>query len=113
VHFYQDNIYETTLKDALYSEFFKEVRKRQPFCKCSYTPCLLDCNIDIFKTIIEETKPKSSHKDANYIIQSEEFINLSKKYRDDIVEIHNTQNIKKIIEGFKNDANNKNKIINC
>ncbi len=40
-HFAVDNIHEKTLKEVLTSQFFKEIRSRQPFSENPLTPCMI------------------------------------------------------------------------
>jgi MoaA/NifB/PqqE/SkfB family radical SAM enzyme len=40
-HFAQANIKDTTLKEALNCQYFKEIRKRQPYKENLYLPCML------------------------------------------------------------------------
>lgn len=99
-HFYQDNIYEKSLIEALDSDLFREIRKYQPFCDCTYTPCLLDCNADILESILKNVEYNQSYKDALTLFHDKEYIEFSKKYRAKIQELFNEKNVDILLEGL-------------
>lgn len=92
-HFYQDNIHKVSLKEALNSNFFREVRERQPFSPCTFTPCLLDCNIDTLRDILKKCRPKCSHGNASFIVEDDALVEFSIHYRQEIQQLFELQSL--------------------
>lgn len=69
VHFAVDNIKNTTLKEALNSEFFKFLRKNQPFGNGNLlTPCMIIDNPQFLRQAISKTGASPTHQDAEAIL---------------------------------------------
>jgi len=80
-HFTKDNIKDKTIKDALQSDLFKAIQKRQPYSKNLMCPCMIIDNPTILREIIAETGAKPSYPGAESIItESAQFLDeYSKK----------------------------------
>jgi len=63
-HFAQDNIKEKSLKEILQSDFFKAIRKRQPYNENLLLPCMLIDNPEVLREIHDEVKIKPTHQGA-------------------------------------------------
>ncbi|MGB9787539.1 MAG: radical SAM protein [Dictyoglomus turgidum] len=67
-HFAVDNIKEKSLVEVLNSEFFKEIRKRQPFHKNLLLPCMIIDSPWILREIVQKTGAHPTHPGADDII---------------------------------------------
>ena len=99
-HFAQDNIKEKSLKEVLQSNFFKAIRKRQPYNKNLFLPCMLVDNPEVFREINKEVKIRPTHPGA------ESLTNKLKpgidKYSKEVKKLY-----KPIWEDFKSKRNSK------
>ncbi|MCM8800686.1 MAG: radical SAM protein [Candidatus Omnitrophica bacterium] len=69
VHFAVDNIKNKTLKEALNSDFFKFLRKKQPFGDGNlFTPCMIIDNPEVLREAVRLTGAKPTHEDAELIL---------------------------------------------
>lgn len=78
-HFSVDNIKNKTLREALQSDFFQFLRKRQPFGGGNLLcPCMIIDNPQVLREAVAKTGAKPSHEGAEVI--------LSGKVKDDLDE---------------------------
>ncbi len=68
-HFAQVNIKNTTLKEALNCQLFKEIRARQPFNKNLYLPCPLIDNPWAIRNIYKICHPYPTHPGAQTLFE--------------------------------------------
>lgn len=68
-HFAQVNIKNTTLKEALNCQFFKEIRSRQPFCQNLYLPCPLIDNPWASRIFLRTKGVYPTHPGAKTLIE--------------------------------------------
>jgi MoaA/NifB/PqqE/SkfB family radical SAM enzyme len=66
-HIATDNIYNTTLSEALNSPLFRSIRARQPHNLNHLRPCMIIDNPHVMRELIEETKPYFTHPGAEEI----------------------------------------------
>ncbi len=67
-HVAMHNIKDVSLAEALNSPLFRAIRERQPHNQNHLRPCMIIDNPQIYREIIEETKPYFTHKGAEEII---------------------------------------------
>ena len=70
-HFAQDNIRDKSLKEILQSDFFKAIRKRQPYNENLLLPCMLIDNPEVLRDIHKEIKIKPTHQGAENLFSDE------------------------------------------
>ncbi len=63
-HFAQANIKNTSLKEAMKCQFFKEIRKRQPYSPNLLMPCMLIDHPKVIRELCRICKPYSTHPNA-------------------------------------------------
>ena len=63
-HFAQVNIKNTSLKEAINCQFFKEIRKRQPFSDNLYVPCMLIDHPGVSRELYKNCDIYSTHDGA-------------------------------------------------
>jgi MoaA/NifB/PqqE/SkfB family radical SAM enzyme len=82
-HFAVDNIKNKSLIDALSSNFFREIRKRQPFHENLLLPCMIIDSPWILREIIAKTGAHPTHPGAEDIITKfkDEIDNYAKEVR--------------------------------
>jgi MoaA/NifB/PqqE/SkfB family radical SAM enzyme len=68
-HFAVDNIKNKSLSEVMKSDFFKELRKRQPFNDNLYMPCMWIDNPDVGKEMIEKYGCYPTHDGADTILK--------------------------------------------
>lgn len=74
-HFTKDNINKTTIRQALQSDLFKAIQKRQPYSKNLICPCMIIDNPLVLREIISETGARPSYPGAESIItESAQFL---------------------------------------
>jgi len=80
-HFTKDNIKDTTIRQALQSDLFKAIQKRQPYSKNLMCPCMIIDNPTVLREIVAETGARPSYTGAESIItESAQFLDeYSKK----------------------------------
>ena len=66
-HIATDNIYNSTLVQALNSPLFRSIRARQPHNSNHLRPCMIIDNPHVMRELIEETKPFFTHPGAEEI----------------------------------------------
>lgn len=69
VHFAVDNIKGKSLIDALFSPFFKEIRKRQPYNENFLMPCMVIDNPNVLREVVKESGAKPTHPEARLILE--------------------------------------------
>lgn len=67
-HFAVDNIKDKSLVEVLNSEFFKEIRKRQPFHENLLLPCMIIDSPWILREIVQKTGAHPTHPGADDVI---------------------------------------------
>lgn len=67
-HFAVDNIKEKSLKEVLTSEFFREIRKRQPFHKNLLRPCMIIDHPYILRELVSSCQAFPTHPEAEGIV---------------------------------------------
>lgn len=80
IHFAIDNIKNKPLKEALDSKLFRAIRKRQPFSKNHWTPCMIIDNPQMLREIYDEVKPYSTHQGAEIIVKDKKIREHLDKY---------------------------------
>jgi len=63
-HFAQVNIKNTSLKEAMNCQFFKEIRKRQPYSDNLYLPCMLIDHPEVSRGLYKNCTIYPTHKGA-------------------------------------------------
>lgn len=63
-HFAQVNIKNTTLRNAMNCQFFKEIRKRQPFSSNLYLPCMLIDHPEVSRWLYKNLEIYPTHTGA-------------------------------------------------
>ncbi|MDD3628675.1 MAG: radical SAM protein [Actinomycetota bacterium] len=69
-HFAEVNIKDTSLKDALNCEFFREIRARQPYSDNLYLPCMLIDNPQVMRELYSKCKIYPTHEKATCLINN-------------------------------------------
>ncbi len=77
-HFAVDNIKEKSLIEVLNSDFFKEIRKRQPFHENLLLPCMIIDSPWILREIVAKTGAHPTHEGADDVITK--FSNILDEY---------------------------------
>lgn len=67
-HFAQVNIKNTSLRDALGCQFFKEIRGMQPYSDNLYLPCMLIDNPDVLRQLYSKCKIYPTHDKATCLL---------------------------------------------
>lgn len=78
------NVYQESLEHILSKDFYREIRLGSPFSRSYLTPCLMDCNIDVFKGLCSKYLGETCTDTCRLF--SPENIELSRQYRDEIHE---------------------------
>jgi MoaA/NifB/PqqE/SkfB family radical SAM enzyme len=63
-HFAQVNIKNTSLKEAINCQYFKEIRKRQPFSDNLFVPCMLIDHPEVSRELYKKCNIYSTHNGA-------------------------------------------------
>lgn len=71
IHFAVDNIKNKSLIEALNSDFFKAIRKEQPYSKNLLRPCAIIDNPEILRKTVKSGNAYPTHPGANTIINDE------------------------------------------
>lgn len=69
VHFAVDNIKNKSLKEVLNSNFFRDIRKMQPFDENLLTPCMIIDHPEILREICEKNNAYPTHEGAESLIK--------------------------------------------
>lgn len=85
-HFAVDNIKEKSLAEVMESEFFKELRKRQPFNENHYLPCMWIDNPEVGREICKKYHCYPTHKGADSIIENKNIKKYLDKYSKEVEE---------------------------
>ncbi|UCD72244.1 MAG: radical SAM protein [Syntrophobacterales bacterium] len=67
-HFAVDNINEKSLKEVLASEFFREIRSRQPFSENPLMPCMIIDNPHDLREVVRKCHAYPTHAGAETLI---------------------------------------------
>lgn len=70
-HFCQDNIKNKSLKEVMNSEFFRDLRKRQPYNENLYLPCMWIDNPEVSREIYERLPIRPCHPGADDVLRQE------------------------------------------
>jgi len=82
VHFAADNIHEKSLADCLCSDFFRELRKNQPFNPNHLRCCMILDNPQYLRDAVAHCRPRPTHPDADAFLTrlAPEIDQYSKEY---------------------------------
>lgn len=87
-HFAVDNIKNKSLREVMKSDFFKELRRRQPYSDNLYRPCMWIDNVEVGKEIVEKFGCYPTHEGADTIIKDKNLRKGLQKYADEVKEIY-------------------------
>ena len=68
-HFATHNLNECTLEEALASDYFREIQRRQPFNHNLLMPCMLIDNPQQAREIVELTGARPTHPGAESLVE--------------------------------------------
>lgn len=71
-HFCQDNIKNKSLREVMNSEFFRELRRRQPYNDNLYLPCMWIDNPEVSREIYDHLPIRPCHAGADDILRRPE-----------------------------------------
>ncbi len=71
-HFCQDNIKDKSLKEVMNSEFFRELRRSQPYNDNLYLPCMWIDNPEVSRELYARFRLMPCHPGAEEILEREE-----------------------------------------
>jgi len=71
-HFCQDNIKGKTLREVMNSEFFRELRRRQPYNDNLYLPCMWIDNPEVSRELYARLRLMPCHPGAEDILERED-----------------------------------------
>lgn len=82
IHFAVDNIKEKSLKEVINSDFFKTMRKVQPYRenKNLFTPCAIIDNPHILRNLVKRFNAKPTHPGAETIVDDEKIVKFLDEY---------------------------------
>lgn len=80
VHFAVDNIHRTSLKKAIASDFFKEIRKQQPYNENLLMPCMIIDKPEVLRNACAKCHAHPTHAGAENIIKKPEVIKFLDRY---------------------------------
>jgi MoaA/NifB/PqqE/SkfB family radical SAM enzyme len=69
VHFYTHDLNQCTLKDVFRSDFFRAIRRSQPYSRNLLQPCKIIDNPETLRRIVRETGARPSYPGAETIIE--------------------------------------------
>ena len=89
VHFAVDNIKKKSLKQVLKSDFFKAIKKRQPYDKDGnlLLPCMIIDHPEVLRKAVKEGKAHPTHPGADTIIKDPKIIKHLDKYSKEMKKI--------------------------
>ena len=89
VHFAVDNIKKKSLKQVLNSDFFKAIKKRQPYDKDGnqLLPCMIIDNPQVLRDAVKEGKAHPTHPGAETIIEDPKIKKHLDKYSKEMKKI--------------------------
>jgi len=67
-HFAQENIKNTSLKEVMNCDFFKQIRKRQPYSDNLFRPCMLIDNPEVSRELYEICDIYPTHEGAEKLL---------------------------------------------
>jgi len=68
VHFAVDNIRKNSLPEILRSQFFEAIRRRQPYSKNYFRPCMIIDHPQVLRQVVEESGAHPTHPGAETIL---------------------------------------------
>jgi MoaA/NifB/PqqE/SkfB family radical SAM enzyme len=83
-HFAVDNIKNKPLIDVMKSDFFKELRKRQPYSENLYLPCMWIDHPEVSQEIIKKFNAYPTHPGAEDILKDKKLKAGVKKYSKEV-----------------------------
>lgn len=86
-HFAVDNVKNKPLKEIMNSEYFKELRRRQPYHDNLYMPCMWIDNPEVGKEVHEKFGCYPTHEGADSILKDKKTREGLKKYSKEVHEI--------------------------
>ena len=98
-HFATHNIKKTSLEEALESEFFKDLRSRQPYSENLYTPCTIIDHPEVLDDLLKKHKPYPTHEGAEDVINK--FFPCLTLYSQKVKEIYQRHWGKEVEEKFR------------
>jgi len=87
-HVAQDNIKNKSLKEVLQSPFFRELRRRQPFNKNLFLPCMWIDNPKVSRELYEKFKLYPTHEGADFILKNKVARKKIDKYAEEMEELY-------------------------
>lgn len=85
-HFAEENIKNTSLRDSLNSNFFIEIRKRQPYSDNLYLPCMLIDNPQVSRELYNKCDIYPTHEEAACLFS--DFSGEMDEYAKEVKEIY-------------------------
>jgi MoaA/NifB/PqqE/SkfB family radical SAM enzyme len=70
VHFACDNIKEKSLREALSSDYFKDIRSRQPYSPNLLRPCMIIDHPQMIREVYQKCHPYPTHEEAELLFTS-------------------------------------------
>jgi len=71
-HFAVDNIKDKSLKEVMNSDFFRDLRRRQPYNENLYMPCMWIDNPEVSREVIAQFHAYPTHEGADDVLVKEE-----------------------------------------
>jgi len=105
-HLAQNNIKDSSLQEIMDSDFFRAIRKEQPYNDNLYLPCMWIDNPDISRDLMKNFKLHKTHHDAGEVTEKDEYITEMKKYSTKVAELYHDQ-WEKDRAGFEGTARDK------
>ncbi len=68
VHFAVDNIRQKSLTEVLNSDYFRAIRKRQPYSRNYYRPCMIIDHPLILREVVRQVGAHPTHEDAETVL---------------------------------------------
>lgn len=72
-HFAVDNLKDKKLIDVFKSDFFKELRSRQPYNENLLMPCMMIDNTNVIREVVDKTGAKPTDEGARMMIEDKDF----------------------------------------
>jgi len=95
-HFAADNINKKSLKEVMASDYFKELRKRQPYNENLYLPCMWIDNPEVSRELYDKFDIYETHPGANFILEDEKLKKGIDKYSKKVKELFDCEWKKKM-----------------
>lgn len=74
-HFAVDNLKEKTLLEAINSDFFKDLRRRQPYNDNQFMPCMMIDNTHVIREVVKNHQAYPTHESARLMVEDKTFMN--------------------------------------